>query len=231
MNVVVYGDFNCLLCYLASQRADQLARTGAARIEWRAVERGPGPAGWGQEVAQAAALALPGERLPADPPPALNGTEAAVAAYAEAITDGIQDELRRRLFDAIWARRQNLSSLYDVRRVVTSITWPAPQVRFQLASPDLPVPLLHDPDPVRVVRRSGGTVTPGGPLTTIGYRRCRDWQEQWLALPRPVTPAVIGLDGAVHVGVDGLRCLAAIMAAAGALTGRKRAVQPGPALG
>jgi len=231
VNVVVYGDFNCLLCYLASQRADQLAGTGAARIEWRAVERGAVPARWEQEVAQAEALALAGERWPAAPPPALSSTAAAVAAYAEAITDGIQDELRRRLFDAIWARRQNLSSAYDVRRVVTAITWPTPQVRFHLASPDLPVPLLHDPDPVRIVRRSGGTVTPGGPLTSIGYRRCRDWQEQWLALPRQVTPAVIGPDGAVHVGADGLRCLAAIMAAAGALTGRKRAVQPGPDLG
>jgi hypothetical protein len=88
------------------------------------------------------------------------------------------------------------------------------------------------PDPVRIVRRSGGTVTlDGGPLTSTGYRRCRDWQEQWLALPRQVTPAVIGPDGTVHVGADGLRCLAAIMVAVGALPGRERMVQPGPALG
>jgi hypothetical protein len=143
-----------------------------------------------------------------------------VAAYAEAITDGIQDELRRRLFDAIWARRQNLNSAYDVRRVVTSITWPAPPVYFHLASPDLPLPLLHDPDPVRIVRRSGGTVTlDGGPLTITGYRRCRDWQEQWLALPQQVTPAVIGPDGTVHGGADGLRCLSP----AGRGPGRDRA--------
>ena len=232
VNVVVYGDFNCLLCYLASQRADQLAGTGAAGIEWRAVERGAAPARWEQEVAQAKALTLPGERLPASPPPALSSTTAAVAAYAEAITDGIQDELRRRLFDAIWARRQNLSSAYDVRRVVTAITWPAPPIYFHLTSPDLPLPLLHDPDPVRIVRRSGGTVTvDGGPLTITGYRRCRDWQEQWLALPRQVTPAVIGPDGTVHGGADGLRCLAAIMATAGALPGRERVAQAGPALG
>ena len=113
-----------------------------------------------------------------------------MAAYAEAITDGIQDELRHRLFDAIWVRRQNLSSAYDVRRVVTAITWPAAPVYFHLASPDLLLPLLHDPDPVRIVRRSGGTVPlDGGPLTSTGYRRCRDWQEQWLALPRQVTRA------------------------------------------
>ena len=41
MNVVVYGDFNCLLCYLASQRVDLLAGTGADGIEWRAVDHGP----------------------------------------------------------------------------------------------------------------------------------------------------------------------------------------------
>ena len=247
MKVIVYADFNCMFCYLASQRADRLMHEGTAQVDWRAVEHlprlpvtgykarpgelQPGDAGGEDDMTEAARLALPGERLPASLPAVISNTRAAVSAYAEAITDGIQDELRRRLFDAIWARRQNLSSAYDVRQVVTAITWPPPQIRFHLASPDLPVPLLHDPDPVRIVRRSGGTVTPGGPLTSIGYRRCRDWQEQWLALPRQVTPAVIGPDGAVHVGTDGLRCLAAIMAAAGALTGRKRAVQPGPALG
>ena len=138
VNVVVYGDFDCLLCYLASQRADHLAGTGAAGIEWRAVERGAASARWEQEVAQAEALALPGERLPTAPPPALSSTAAAVAAYAEAITDGIQDELRHRLFDAIWVLRQNLSSAYDVRQVVTAITSPAPPIYFHLASPDLP---------------------------------------------------------------------------------------------
>jgi hypothetical protein len=241
VNVVIYGDFNCLLCYLASQRVDLLARTGADGIEWHAVDRGrwrsaeatgPGavPVNGEEELAQARALALPGERLPAAPPPALSSTTAAVAAYAEAITDGIQDELRRRLFDEIWARRQNLSSAYDVRRVVTSITWPAPSIYCHLVSPDLPTPLLHDPDLTRIVRRSGGTVTPdGGPLTSTGYRRCRDWQEQWLALPQQVTPAVAGPDGAVHFGADGLRRLAAIMATAGARPGREQVAQAGRA--
>jgi hypothetical protein len=242
VNVVVYGDFNCLLCYLASQRVDLLAGTGAAGIEWRAVDRGrwqsaeatgPGavPVHGEEELAQAETLALPGERLPTAPLPALSNTAAAVAAYAEAITDGIQDELRRRLFDEIWARGQNLSSAYDVRRVVTSITWPTDPIYFHLASPDLPMPLLHDPDLTRIVRWSGGTVTPdGGPLTSTGYRRCRDWQEQWLALPRQVTPAVVGPNGAVHSGADGLRRLAAILVPASALPGRERVAQLGPAM-
>jgi len=37
VNVIIYGDFNSLLSYLASQRADWLVRTGAAEIDWRAV--------------------------------------------------------------------------------------------------------------------------------------------------------------------------------------------------
>ena len=232
MNVVVYGDFNCLLCYLASQRADQLVGTGAAGIEWRAVERGAASARWEQEVAQAEALALPGERLPAAPPPALSSTAAAVGAYAEAITDGIQDELRHRRF------RRDLGAAAEPEQRVRRTPG---GYRHHLAGPpgllppDKPRPApsaAARPQPGRIVRRSGGTVTvDGGPLTITGYRRCRDWQEQWLALPRQVTPAVIGPDGTVHVGADGLRCLAAIMATAGALPGRERVVQPGLALG
>ena len=38
MNVTVYGDFNSLLSYLASQRADWLVRTATAEIDWRAVD-------------------------------------------------------------------------------------------------------------------------------------------------------------------------------------------------
>jgi hypothetical protein len=34
----------------------------------------------------------------------ISNTRAAVSAYAEAITDGIQDRLRLRLFESIWAQ-------------------------------------------------------------------------------------------------------------------------------
>jgi hypothetical protein len=221
VNVIVYGDFNCLYGYLASQRADRLIWTGTAEIDWRAVEYGrlpltgirsdPGRQDWERELAEAEALALPGERLPAAPPSVVSNTRAAVAAYAEAVTDGVQDELRRRLFEAIWAQRRNLSSGYEVRRVITEVTWPADPIYFHLVSPDLPNPLLHDPDLTRIVRRSGGTITPDGvPLTATGDRRSRQWRQQWLALPQHVIPAVSSPDGTVHFGADGLRCLAAI---------------------
>jgi hypothetical protein len=50
-----------------------------------------------------------------------------VSAYAEAVADGIQDRLwlRLRLFEAIWAQKRNMSSAYDVRRVVTGLLGPA----------------------------------------------------------------------------------------------------------
>jgi hypothetical protein len=257
VKVIVYGDFNSLYCYLASQRADQLVREGKADLEWCAVEHRPrlpvtggkpppGSVGGHDDLAGAARLALPGEHLPVALPAVISNTRAAVSAYTEAIADGIQDRLRLRLFEAIWAQGRDLSSAYDVRRVVAGLLWPGDPIYAHLTSPDLPAPVLHDPDPMRVVRREGGTVTPdGSPLTTAGYQRARHWRQQWLALfkptpfeptpfepppceptlPEPALPAVIGPDGAVHVGLDALRCLAAIVGP-DALSGR---AAPGPA--
>lgn len=42
----------------------------------------------------------------------ISNTGAAVAAYAEAVTDGVQDDLRRSLFAEIWVNRRHLSSPY-----------------------------------------------------------------------------------------------------------------------
>jgi hypothetical protein len=228
VKVIVFGDFNSLHCYLASQRADRLVQEGKADIEWCAVEHRPrlpvtgtkpppGSVGAQDDLAEAAQLALPGEQLPAGPPSVISNTRAAVSAYAESIADGIQDRLRLRLFESIWAQGRNMSSAYDVRRVVAALLWPTDPIYPHLVSPDLPTPVLHDPDPMQIVRREGGTITPdGGPLTTAAYHRARQWRQQWLALfepalPEPAIPAVIGPDGAVHAGPDGLRCLAGIL--------------------
>lgn len=40
----------------------------------------------GRELAEVASLALPGEQVPARPPTLVSNTEAAVSAYAEAVT-------------------------------------------------------------------------------------------------------------------------------------------------
>ena len=219
MNVIVYGDFNCPYSYLASQRADLLSRAGGA-VDWRAVEHDRGlpvtglpsasdRAAWDRELAEVASLALPGEQVPAGPPVLISNTAAAVAAYAEAVSDGVAGELRRRLFRAIWVQGLHLSSAYEVRRLITAVMWPQEDITDRLASPDIPSLLLRDTDMARIVRRSGGTIAQdGGPLTTAGWRRIRQWRQEWLALPSQVIPAVIGPDQVVRPGIDGLGYLA-----------------------
>ena len=226
MKVIVYGDFNCPYSYLASQRAERLIRGGIARIDWRAVEHDrklavtgtrseADRASWDKELAEVTALALPGEDAPAAPPRVISNTRAAVAAYAEALSDGIADGLRRRLFRVIWVQGWHLSSAYEVRRVVTGLMWPPEDIRDRLASPDVPSLLDRDLDLWRTVRRSGGTVAPdGGPLTTAGWRRIRQWRQEWLALPSQVIPAVIGPDQIVRSGNDGLCYLADLVGTA-----------------
>jgi hypothetical protein len=70
----------------------------------------------------------------------ISNTWAAVSAYAEAITDGIQDRLRLHLFESIWSQGRNMSSAYDVWRVVAALrdrptrsirTWSAPTCRLR----------------------------------------------------------------------------------------------------
>jgi hypothetical protein len=220
MTVIVYGDFNCPYSYLASQRTDELNRTATEVFGWRAVEHDRGlaltgtpsdrdQAAWERELAEVARLALPGEHMPLTAPPVISNTRAAVAAYAEAVTDGVAAELRWRLFRAIWAGGRHLSGAYEVRRLITAVMWPAEDINARLASPDFPSMLLRDPDLTRITRRSGGTIAPdGGPLTTAGYRRIRQWRHDWLALPAQTIPAVIGSDRVLRSGADGLRYLA-----------------------
>ena len=224
MAVVVYGDFNCPYSYLASMRVDLLKQSGV-EVDWRAVEHdralavtgtssAADRAGWERELTEVVALALPGEDAPAAPPPVISNTGAAVAAYAEAVSDGVADELRRRLFQAIWVQGRHLSSAYEVRRLVAGLMWAAEDIRDRLASPDIPSLLHQDPDLARIVRRSGGTVAPdGGPLTTAGWRRIRQWRQEWQSLPGHVVPAVIGADASVHPGTDGLSYLAGLLRA------------------
>jgi len=241
MRVIIYGDFNCPYSYLASQRADRLARAGTVLAEWRAVEhdrclavtgtRSEGDrAAWESELAEVAALALPGEDVPQVPPPVISNTGAAVAAYAEAVSDGIADELRRRLFHAVWAEGRHISSAYEVRRLITGLMWPQEDIRDRLASPDIPSLLNRDPDLARIVRRSGGTISPdGGPLTTTGWRRIRRWRDDWLALPSQVIPAVVGPDGILRAGADGLRYLGGLPGHSGTAAGlpARPAAEPG----
>ncbi len=224
MTVIVYGDFNCPYSYVASQRADLLSRMGTA-VDWRAVEHDRGlavtggnpdqhRAAWDRELTEVASLALPGEHVPGAPPRLVSNTKAAVTAYAEAVSDGVADELRRRLFQAIWMRGLHLSSAREVGRIAAEVMWPPEDITGRLASPDLPSLLLREPDPGLIVRRSGGTIAPdGGPLTTAGWRRIQRWRQEWLALPSQVIPVVIGPDHIARSGAGALRYLAGLASA------------------
>jgi 2-hydroxychromene-2-carboxylate isomerase len=219
MTAIIYADFNCPYCYLASQRADLLSRTGTA-VDWRSVEHDPGlsltgsrsdsdRATWDRELAAVASLALPDEHVPAAPPTLISNTQAAVAAYAEAVSDGFAGDLRRRVFAAIWTQGLHLSSAYEVRRLVADVMWPQEDIADRLASPDIPSLLIRDPDLARIERRAGGTIAPdGGPLTTVGWRRIQQWRQEWLTLPSRVIPAVIGSDQVFRSGADALDYLA-----------------------
>src|SRR5665811_1115977 len=92
--LVVYGDFGCAMCYLASQRVDELTRAGVA-VEWRAVEHRPELPVTGlrpdvdtrsaaeRALADARALLRSGEQLPVAVPAMVPKTQAAVSGYAE----------------------------------------------------------------------------------------------------------------------------------------------------
>lgn len=225
MPLIVYGDFNCPYSYLASQRVDAVMLAGQAEVEWRAVEHNPrlaltgtpaaaDAASWEREVAEVTSLARPGERPPAGVPPLISNTGAAVAAYAEAVTDGVQDELRRRLFEEIWVRQRPISSAYEVRQLVRPLMYPDGLRSEHLAVPDLPARALHSARPGLLPRLSGCTIAPdGGPLTTQGYRRIQQWRREWQQGSGGVVPALALSDG-VLTGVAALAHLADLTAKA-----------------
>jgi transposase len=103
-----------------------MERWTGVEVDWRAIKHDPGlfmtgtPASaeretWKRELAEVTALALPAEQPPVAVPPLISNTLAALSAYTEAVTDGVQHELRRALFEAIWVRQRHLSNAYDVR--------------------------------------------------------------------------------------------------------------------
>ncbi len=223
MRLIVYGDFNCAYSYLASQRVDTLQRLGHD-VQWRAVEHDPrlpmtgAPSDrnreqWHRELNTVARLALPGEHAPTRMPELISNTYAATAAYAEAVTDGIAERLRRALFQAVWVWGVHLSNAYDVRPIITALTIPPVAVQGRLGV-ELPLPGLGNPDPAQPTRMLGGIIAANGaPLTTTGWRRMTAWRAEWLALGRPVLPAVLDPTGAAHLGLDALVRLSGLLPA------------------
>ena len=225
MHLIVYGDFNCPHSYLASQRVDEVVRAGHAEVEWRAVEHdrrlpvtgtpsSQDPDRWQHELAEVATLAGQDEHAPGAVPALISNTGAAVAASAEAVTDGVQDELRRSLFAEIWIRRRHLSGPSEVRQLVRELMYPDGMHNGYLNCPDLPARVHHRVAVGALPRLSGCTISPaGGALTTEGHERIGRWRNEWLSGSAGVVPAVSHPDGTL-TGVPALAYLADLAAGA-----------------
>lgn len=185
MNTVVYADFSCPACYLASLRVDRLLDAGRPVPDWRAVEHRPRLPVTGirlepsaratrtQELAGVRTLLQPGEQLPTAAPDILPNTGAAVAAYAEAYGAGVADLVRPLLFHSYWVEERDIGDPEVLRRLL-----PAAFARGRRTS-----------DPIRDF---GYAVTSQhGPVTTGAYRRIRDWQQQWLESGTAVTLTLV----------------------------------------
>ena len=230
MHLIVYGDFNCPYSYLASQRVDDVVRAGRAEVEWRAVEhdrRLPvtgkpsslDPEPGQRELAEVATLAGQDEQAPDTGPAWVSNTGAAVAAYAEAVTDGVQDELRRSLFAEIWVRRRHVSGPSEIRQLVRALMYPDGAHNGHLACPDLPARVHHRVAVGALPRLSGCTISPaGGALTTEGHERIGRWRNEWLSGSAGVVPALSHPDGML-AGVPALAYLADLAAGAPAGNG------------
>lgn len=222
MTYIVYGDFNCPYSYLASLRVDEFVRRGGAGIEWRAVEHDPrlpltgtpsdaAQGEWARELGEIAGVSRPGESVPEAPPPVVSNTGAAVAAYAEALTDGLADEVRREIFRAIWVDGRHVSSPYEIRRIVADLMYPRTSALDHRYGPDLVMAVDAGRVASGTERRFGATVSVlGGPLTVTGQRRVERWRAEWQGLT-PVVPAVVCPDGAVLPGISGLDRLAGLL--------------------
>lgn len=122
-DVVIFGDFNCPFSALASARASELERRGAAYVNWRLVEHDPTIAPGGELALGDVGQEIRGELeiirglLGADEPDLLRApsrrvnTARAVEAYAAAGTgSGLEAaRLRERLFTAYWHHGRDIS--------------------------------------------------------------------------------------------------------------------------
>ena len=181
--LLVYGDFGCAMCYLASQRVDELTRAGVA-VEWRAVEHRPELPVTGlrpdvdtrsaadRALAHARALGRPGERLPVAGPALVPKTEAAVSAYAEGCGAEVGDEIRRLLFTAYWVDGMDIGN---------------PEVLLTL----LGGTFMRGKAISEPIREWGFAVAvTRGPITSRAWRLIRDWNQEWQALGRPELPSL-----------------------------------------
>lgn len=199
VSVIVYADFSCPDCYLASRRADAL-RAAGVEVDWRVVEherrlpvggRRLSPAqrdGLSGRFTGLAGLLLPGERLPWAMPTMVPKTEAAVSAYAEAYGAGVGDDVRRLLYTLYWLEGADIGSPAVLRTPLVG-------------------PILRGRSDAEPLRESGYAVSVArGPITTDAYQRIRCWRGEWQELDSPDLPVVL-TGGATLTGLDAVRRL------------------------
>lgn len=205
MSLIIYADFSCPSCYLASRRADALVAAGAA-IDWRAVEHRPVLPVTGQpcddtgrdrlsrQLAAVTELLLPGEPFPHLVPAFVPRTEAAVSAYAEAHGAGVADDVRRLLFDLYWVDGADIGNPTVLRTPLTG-------------------PILRGHSDALPLRESGFAVSlDGGPVTTQAYRLIRAWRTEREGLDTSDLPIVVQ-GGQIHTGAEALRWLGELIVA------------------
>lgn len=197
MTLIVYADFNCPECYLASRRVDTLA--GGVKLDWRAVEHQPdlavsgcalGEAGQSltERFAVLSKMLLPGEQLPWSMPSRLPKTEAAVTALAEATAAGVATDVRRLLFELYWRDGADIGN---------------PNVlRVPLAGA-----ILRGTSTTSALHESGYCVAPDrGPVSTAGWRLLRDWRGAYRKLGSPQMPVVL-IEGQMRTDLEAVRRL------------------------
>jgi predicted DsbA family dithiol-disulfide isomerase len=127
VRLTLYGDFNCPYSALASARVDALRATGRYEIEWRAVQHdrtipvsgevviGDVARELAAELAEIEDLAAPDLQLVLRAPPVRPNTALASTAFAANGSD--TDDLRRRLFAALWTEGRNLGDADELHRL------------------------------------------------------------------------------------------------------------------
>lgn len=214
MSVTVLGDFADPLSFLASQRVEQLSSLGAADIGWLAVEVDRRHPLGGRPLDRATAahvarLALPGECVPGPGATAPN-SRAATAAYAESISDGRADAMRRALFDATWVAGLHVDDPNVIRSVVFTVFHPGLEVDVPagIGANRMVVPLPYA-DPIVGTRQLGLIVSmAGGPLTVTGQGRIDRWRRLWQGYGAPPLPLLLTELGEPLSGDRALRWLA-----------------------
>jgi hypothetical protein len=217
VKMIIVGDFADPLSYLASQRVAHITALGLADVEWLAVEgdRQRPMSGWVLDESTLRAvkeLRLPDEVVPVAGIKVPN-IRAATSAYAESVSDGIADEIRCALFDALWVARRRVDDPDVIRSIVSAVLTRDPlddiDERIRANQPLVP---LGDPDALATSRRLGFIVSMGrGPLTLVGQRRIDAWLALWHRHGDPQLPLLITDDGEKRSGADALLWLAGLL--------------------